>query len=48
MSIYSQNYRESSHFAYPDLTKVIGCPTYDTLHNLKKDQSKFAFGAFRP
>ena len=36
MSIYSTNYRET-HFAYPDLTRVIGCPTYDTLHNLKNE-----------
>ena len=36
MSIYSTNYRET-HFAYPDLSRVIGCPTYDTLHNLKNE-----------
>jgi len=36
MSIYSTNYRET-HFEYPDLTKIVGCPTYDTLHLLKNE-----------
>ena len=36
MSISAVNYRET-HFAYPDLTRIIGCPTYDTLHILKNE-----------
>jgi len=36
MSIYSTNYRET-HFEYPDLTKIVGCPTYDTLRLLKNE-----------
>jgi len=36
MSIYPANYRET-YFEYPALTKIIGCPTYDTLPLLKNE-----------
>ena len=36
MPIYSANYKET-HYEYPDLPKIVGCPTYDTLPVLKNE-----------
>jgi hypothetical protein len=36
MSISMVNYREF-FFEHPDLTKIIGIPTYDTLHKLNQE-----------
>ena len=36
MSLYSANYIET-HIEYLDLTKIVCCPTYDTLQVLKNE-----------
>ena len=33
MTVSTVNYKET-HFPYPDLTRIVGTPTYDTLHTL--------------